>query len=95
MLAQEQLDFVDIATTSDSHRALVELAAPRCRVVISQKPIADSDTDARAMEEAAEAAGATLQVAEAPIARSPGASHAAKSAARALRASPSRRNGSN
>lgn len=64
MLAREALDFVDIATTSDSHRALVELVAPHCRVVICQKPIADSYADARAMVETAEAAGATLMIHE-------------------------------
>jgi predicted dehydrogenase len=64
LLARERLDFVDIATTSDSHRALVELAAPHCRVVICQKPIADTYADARAMVDAAEAAGAILMIHE-------------------------------
>lgn len=64
MLGALRPDFVDIATTPPSHRALVELCAPRVRLVICQKPIADSLEDARAMVAACEAAGATLLVHE-------------------------------
>ena len=64
MLAAEQPDFVDIATTSASHRALVELAAPHARLVICQKPIADSMAEADAMVRAAEAAGIPLLIHE-------------------------------
>lgn len=64
MLAREQLDFVDIATTSGSHRALVELAAPRVRLVICQKPMADTMADAEAMVAAAEEAGTLLLIHE-------------------------------
>jgi D-apiose dehydrogenase len=49
MFANETLDFVDIATTSPSHRALVELAASKGVGVICQKPIAQTLNDAKAM----------------------------------------------
>lgn len=64
MLAAHRPDFVDIATTPPSHRALVELAAPLVRLVICQKPIADARADAAAMVAAAEAAGSHLIVHE-------------------------------
>ncbi|NJR13484.1 MAG: Gfo/Idh/MocA family oxidoreductase, partial [Phyllobacteriaceae bacterium] len=57
MLEQLQPDFVDIATTVHSHRALVELAAPATRLVICQKPLAEHMADARAMVMACENAG--------------------------------------
>ena len=43
MLAAEQLDFVDIATTVPSHRPLVELAAAAGVHMICQKPFAELD----------------------------------------------------
>ena len=64
MLGTADLDFVDIATTPPSHRPLVELAASHGVATICQKPIADSYADARAMVEAAEAAGVPLIVHE-------------------------------
>lgn len=57
-------DFVDIATTPPSHRKLVELCAPAVRLVICQKPIAESMEDGQAMVSACEAAGAALLVHE-------------------------------
>jgi predicted dehydrogenase len=64
MLATERPDFVDIATTVQSHRPLVELAA-RYRVpVICQKPFAASLVDARAMIAACADAGIPLMVHE-------------------------------
>lgn len=64
-LFQEQaLDFVDIATTPPSHRALVELAARHRVPVICQKPFATDMEDARAMVQAAEQAGIGLMVHE-------------------------------
>jgi predicted dehydrogenase len=57
-------DFVDIATTPPSHRALVELCAPHVRLVVCQKPIADRIEEAEAMVAACEAAGAALLVHE-------------------------------
>jgi predicted dehydrogenase len=64
MLAEEALDFVDIATTVDSHRALVERAAAARVPAICQKPFATSMRDARAMVEACERAGIALMVHE-------------------------------
>lgn len=64
MLEALSPDFVDISTTSPSHRSLVELCAPRAALVICQKPLADTLADARAMVAACEATGATLLVHE-------------------------------
>jgi predicted dehydrogenase len=64
MLGAVRPDFVDIATTPPSHRALVELCAPRVRVVVCQKPIADGLEDARAMVAACEASGARFLIHE-------------------------------
>lgn len=64
MLAAERLDFVDIATTVPSHRALVELAADHDLHVICQKPLAETLEDARAMVAAVEATGRTFMVHE-------------------------------
>jgi predicted dehydrogenase len=57
MLEALSPDFVDIATTPPSHRPLVELCAPRTRLVICQKPIADTHADAQTMVRACEDAG--------------------------------------
>ena len=64
MLAQEKLDFVDIATTVRSHRRLVELVARHGMAVICQKPFAPSLEDARAMVGACQAASVPLMVHE-------------------------------
>jgi D-apiose dehydrogenase len=64
MLAAEQLDFVDIATTVPSHRPLVELAAQHHVPVICQKPFALTMDDARAMVAACSEAGVPLMVHE-------------------------------
>lgn len=64
MLDGHRPDFVDIVTTPPSHRALVEIAAPRARLVVCQKPIADTREDAAAMVAAAAAAGSTLVIHE-------------------------------
>lgn len=64
MLAAEKLDFVDIITTADSHRELVELAAAHGVAAICQKPFARDMADARAMVEACEQAGVPLMVHE-------------------------------
>ena len=64
MLAEQDLDFVDIATTVPSHRSLVELAATNGLHVICQKPLADTLEDARAMIAAVERAGKTFMVHE-------------------------------
>ena len=64
MLATESLDFVDIATTVGSHRALVEAAASARLPVICQKPFAKTLADARAMVAACAEAGVPLMVHE-------------------------------
>ena len=64
MLREQRLDFVDIATTPPSHRALVELAAAHRVAVICQKPIAPTLEDARAMVEATTSAGVLMMVHE-------------------------------
>ena len=57
-------DFVDIATTVGSHRALVELAARHGVPAICQKPFAPTLADAKAMVAAAKAAGIPLMIHE-------------------------------
>lgn len=64
MLATEKPDFVDIATTSASHRMLVELAAAHGVAAICQKPFADTMQDAQAMVDACAQAGVPLMVHE-------------------------------
>lgn len=64
MFAAERLDFVDIATTVESHRPLVELAARHRVPVICQKPLARTLPDARAMVDACAEAGIPLMVHE-------------------------------
>lgn len=64
MLTKEKLDFVDIATTVSSHRALVELAASHKVPTICQKPFAPTLADAKAMVAACKAAGVPLMVHE-------------------------------
>jgi D-apiose dehydrogenase len=64
MMAKEKLDFVDIATTVNSHRALVDLAASYKLPTICQKPFAPTLADARAMVEACRKAGVPLMVHE-------------------------------
>ena len=64
LLAEMAPDFVDIATTVESHRTLVELAARQARLVICQKPFAETMADAEAMVAACRATGAMLAVHE-------------------------------
>ena len=64
MLAETAPDFADVATTSGSHRALVELACRHGAAAICQKPFADTLEDAEAMVAAADAAGVPLLVHE-------------------------------
>lgn len=64
MLASEEPDFVDIATTLPSHRPLVELAAHHGIAAICQKPFAANVTDAEAMVAACREAGVALMVHE-------------------------------
>jgi predicted dehydrogenase len=64
MLVGERPDFVDVATTVQSHRPLVELVAAHGVPVICQKPFALSLADAEAMVQACAAAGVPLMVHE-------------------------------
>jgi predicted dehydrogenase len=64
LLQEIKPDFVDIATTVGSHRMLVELAAQHARLVICQKPFAETLEDAHAMVAACEARGVMLAVHE-------------------------------
>jgi D-apiose dehydrogenase len=64
MLEAIRPDFVDIATTVASHRALVELAAELKIPAICQKPFAQNMADAKAMVAACENAGVPLMVHE-------------------------------
>jgi len=64
MLAGEALDFVDIITTVESHRPLVELAASHGLPVICQKPFALDRADGEAMVAACAKAGVPLMVHE-------------------------------
>lgn len=57
-------DFVDIATTVQSHRVLVEMAAAHKVPAICQKPFAKSLNDAKAMVRTCENAGIPLMVHE-------------------------------
>ncbi|ASW08423.1 Gfo/Idh/MocA family protein [Rhizobium sp. 11515TR] len=64
MFADGGFDFVDIATTMASHRALVEMAASHKIPAICQKPFAKTLSDAKAMVEACARAGVPLMVHE-------------------------------
>ncbi|MDB5525580.1 MAG: hypothetical protein JWM58_3343 [Rhizobium sp.] len=64
MFAEGGFDFVDIATTVQSHKALVELAARHKVPTICQKPFALNLDDAKAMVKAADDAGIPLMVHE-------------------------------
>jgi len=64
LFANEQLDFVDIATTPPTHRMMVELAAAHGVAPICQKPLAWDMVDARAMVDACAARGLPFMVHE-------------------------------
>jgi predicted dehydrogenase len=64
MFADGGFDFVDIATTVNSHRPLVEMAAMHKVPVICQKPFAPTLNDAKAMVAACKAAGVALMIHE-------------------------------
>ncbi len=64
LFADGGFDFVDIATTVQSHRALVEMAAQAKVPAICQKPFAKTLTDATSMVAACRAAGVPLMVHE-------------------------------
>ena len=64
MFAAERLDFVDIATTMESHEALTGLAAAHKVPAICQKPLAPDIATARRIVARAEAAGTPFMVHE-------------------------------
>lgn len=64
MIKNENLDFIDIVTNPDSHRALVDLAAEHKVHVICQKPLAPSMEDAEAMVNACMESGVRFMVHE-------------------------------
>lgn len=64
MFADGGFDFVDIATTVSSHRALVEMAAVNRMPAICQKPFAPNLADAKAMVGACATAGVPLMIHE-------------------------------
>lgn len=64
LFADGGIDFVDIATTVASHRALVELAAAYKVPAICQKPFAKTLDDAKAMVKVCDEAGIPLMVHE-------------------------------
>lgn len=64
MFADGGFDAVDIATTVQTHRSLVEMAARQGVHAICQKPFASNMTDARSMVMAFEGTGRTLMVHE-------------------------------
>ena len=64
LLASGLVDFVDIVTVMDSHRALVELSAAHSTPAIVQKPFAPTLEDAAAMVDACERANVPLMVHE-------------------------------
>ncbi len=64
MFAAGGFDVVDIATTVQSHRPLVEMAAAHDVHVICQKPFALNIDDARAMVDAVATTGKTLMIHE-------------------------------
>lgn len=64
MLAQESLDFVDIATPPDVHLEMVTEAAGQQLQVLCQKPVAPTLADLEAMIRVCEQAGVTFMVNE-------------------------------
>lgn len=64
LFADGGIDFVDIATTVSSHRALVELAASHKVPAICQKPFAKTLDDAKAMVKVCDEVGIPLMVHE-------------------------------
>ena len=64
LFANKKLDFVDIATTAPSHRALVELSAKHGVATICQKPLASMLGDAQAIVQACAKAQAPVMVHE-------------------------------
>jgi len=64
LLASAKPDFVDIATTMETHQALVQLAADAGAHVVCQKPLAPDIATVRQILASAEAAGIRIMVHE-------------------------------
>jgi predicted dehydrogenase len=64
LLANEQLDFVDICTNVETHSALTLMAAERGLPVVCQKPMATSLVEARQMVETCQQKGVPLFINE-------------------------------
>ena len=64
LFRNEELDFVDIATTAPTHRMMVELAAEHGVAAICQKPLAWDMTDAKAMVSACDGRNLAFMVHE-------------------------------
>ncbi len=64
LLAAESLDFADICTSADTHRALVLAAAERGLPVVCQKPMAETFSDATEMVGACRRASVPLLINE-------------------------------
>jgi predicted dehydrogenase len=62
-LLEEELDGVIVCSENVHHRALTELAAPRVRHIMCEKPIATTLHDAQAMLDVCAAHGSRLQIA--------------------------------
>ncbi|MEK9665386.1 MAG: Gfo/Idh/MocA family oxidoreductase, partial [Candidatus Nanopelagicales bacterium] len=64
LLQNEDVDFIDIATTPPTHRMMVELAAEHGVAALCQKPLAWEMADARAMVDAMKAKNLPFMVHE-------------------------------
>ncbi len=64
LLANEQVDFLDVCTSPDTHAPLVHLAAEKRLNVVCQKPLANTLADAENMVKACHDAGVSLLVNE-------------------------------
>ncbi|MBI3921076.1 MAG: Gfo/Idh/MocA family oxidoreductase [Armatimonadetes bacterium] len=64
MLEKERLDAVSLLTPPDSHRTIAEVALSAGVHIFSEKPLAKTSADGKAMAEAASSAGKLLMVAQ-------------------------------
>ena len=64
MLAEEELDVLDIAASSEAHLEMVRMAAARGVHVLCQKPLGDTVAEAKAASRACARAGTRLMVME-------------------------------
>ncbi|MGC5317018.1 Gfo/Idh/MocA family protein, partial [Escherichia coli] len=64
LLDSEQVDFIDIATSAETHLQFVELGASRGLPIVCQKPMATSLADAERMVRVCTQAGVPLFINE-------------------------------